>query len=252
MRLQVCEVILTWVCECRASQCHGAVLVGGIHLRRLHGVWHQFVDVGHLQLLEHPADHSTLVENLRELLGHLHHSLHLGDALGLAEDVRIGHRHHVAVALEVFALDRQLGNDVTLALLVQVPAVDAGQYLEHPALAVMQAGVDAGEHCGTLLDQSLSRAHRRARLDVSDLFFCGGHYPLGGVRQPAQEAEKHLAGGIERHGHGDLADVVHTRGRFDLGDLRHVDVLRLAGDLGTLEFDHGGRVVDVRGVQQGT
>ena len=85
--------------------------------------------------------------------------------------------------------------------------------------------MNAGEHRRTLLDQRLSRAHGRARLHVSDLFFAGGHYPLGSVRKPAQKPEKHLAGRVERHGHGDLADVVHTGRTLNLGDLRDLHIL---------------------------
>jgi len=85
------------------------------------------------------AYHRTLVKNLRELRRQLHDRLHLSDTLCLREDVRVADRNHVAVASEVFTFDGQLGNNVTLALLVQMPAVDTSEDVQHTALGVMQA-----------------------------------------------------------------------------------------------------------------
>ncbi len=47
------------------------------------------------------------------------------------------------------------------------------QDLEHALLAVVQTGMDGGEHGSALLDQSLSRAHWCVGIDVGNLLLCG-------------------------------------------------------------------------------
>ena len=251
MGLNVGQLILTRVSEGGSAQCHSGILVCGIHLRRLAGIRDQFVDIGHLQLLEHPVHHSTLIKNLREGLRQLQNRLHLRHALGLREDVRVADGHNIAVALEVFAFDWQLCHHITTLLLVQVPAVQASNDANDSALALVQARVDRGEHHSALLDQRLRGSHRHRRFCVGDLLFGGSHHALCGVSDPAQQLEQHFGRRVERHGHRDLADVVHAGGTLHLGNLSHLDLLTCARDACALQLQHRGRVVDVRSVQQG-
>ena len=251
MGLNVSQLILTRVSEGWSAQCHSGILVCGIHLRRLAGIWYQLVHIRNLQLFEHSIHHSTLIKDCRELCGQLQHRLHLGHALCLRENVGITYRHDVAVALEVFLLDGQLRHHVATLLLVQVPAVQATNDANDSALALMQARVDGREHHSALLDQSLSCANRHSGLRVGNLLFSGGDHTLGRVGDPTQQLEQHLGRWVEGHGHCNLADVVYTGGALHLSNLRHLDLLTCARDAGTLQLQHRGRVVDVRSVQQG-
>ena len=227
MRLDVRKVVLTWISECWASQSHCAVLVCRVQLCGFTSIWHQLIDVWNLQLLEHSTHNSTLVKNLWELRRQLHDRLHLGDTLGLAEDVGVRDGNHVAVATEVLTLNRQLGNDVTLALLVQVPAVDASQDVQDTALGVVQARVDGGEHYRALLNQRLSRTHRHIAVGVCNLFFGGGYHAFGFGRQPTQQLVQHWRRWVEGHGHRNLTDVVHADATLNLGHLSDFNLVGL-------------------------
>ena len=53
----------------------------------------------------------------------------------------------------------------------------------------MKPGMDRREHRGALLNQRLRRPNRCIGLDVSNLLLARRHDPLGGVRQPRQQAK---------------------------------------------------------------
>ena len=110
--------------------------------------------------------------------------------------------------------------------------------------------MDGREHHCALLNQRLRRPDRGVGVDVCNLLLGGRDDPLGGRGEPSQQLEQHCRGRIERHRHGDLADVVYARCAFDLHHLRDVHPLALAADLAALELQHGGGVVDVRRVHQ--
>ena len=243
-------MVLLHVSIGRLANGHGGVLVGQ---RALLGGWnvlHQLGDVWDFDLLEEALFHGLGVVQLGVGVRPLQHGLHLGHALGLAEDVRIRDGNDVGVALKVFALDFQILDYLTLAHLIKVPAVQAAQDLDQTRLRLVQPGVDGRVDRSTLLDQRLRGAHRGVAGHVSDFFLAGGHYPLGGVVQPAQKLKEHRRRWIERHGHGDFADVVHTGCAFYLCNLRHLNLLGLAADLCALELEHRGRVVDMGRIQQ--
>ena len=164
--------------------------------------------------------------------------------------MRVRHRDHVGIAVKIFALDVQLLDDVALVHLVEIPAVDTLQDLEHAGLRIVQSGVNRGEDLRALLDQCLRSTDRHVVASVRDLLFGGGHHAFGGVGEEPHELEQGLARRVEGHRHRDFADIVHARCALDLGDLRHLDVLRLARDLCALELEHRGGVVDVRRVEQ--
>ena len=166
--------------------------------------------------------------------------------------MRVRHRDHVGIAVEVLALDVQLLHHVAPVHLVEIPAVEALQDLENAGLRIVQSGVNRGEHLRALLDQCLRGADRHVVASVRDLLLGGGHHTLGGVGQEPHELEQGLARRVERHWHRDFANVVHARCALDLGDLRHFDVLRLARDLRALELEHRRGVVDVGRVEQRT
>ena len=173
------QMILLNVGKGMATQGHGHILVRSVEFLRLRRVLEDLVDPRHLQLLQEPLFHRPTVVQVGVLLGTSQDGLHLGHPLRLGEDVRVRDRDDIRVAVEVRALDLQVGNHLTLALIVQIPPVQAAQDLQHPALSVMQAGMDGREDRSTLLDQGLGRAHRSIAVDVGDLLFRGRHHALG-------------------------------------------------------------------------
>ena len=250
--LDVRQVILLQIREGILAQRHSDVLVRWCALLGSRGVLEQLVDARDLQLLQEALLDGLAVVQVRCFVSTGQHSLHLGHALRLGEDVGVRHRNHVSRAAEVLWLDLQISNDLTLALVFQVPAVQAAKDLEHSGLRVVQTGVDGGEHRSTLLDQRLSRTHWGVGVDVSDLLFSGGDHATSRFVEVAHQLKQHRRGWVERHGHGDLLDVVHTGSAFDLHDLGDVHLLALAADLGPLELEHGRGVVDVCAVEQST
>ena len=238
--------------KCCTPDSHGRVFLGGVDLDGLGGGGHQLRDVRHLHLLECPLHHRAAVEQIRILVHHGHDRLGLRHALRFGEDVRIRHRNHIGIPIEILALDVQFLHNVALVHLVQVPPVDTLQDLEHTRLRVVQTGVNGREHLRALLDQRLGGAHRGRGAHVGDLFLGGRDHALCGLGQEPHKLEQRLARRVERHRHGDLADVVHTRCAFDLGDLRYLDVLRLARYFRSFELKHRGRVINMRSIKQST
>ena len=98
----------------------------------------------------------------------------------------------------------------------------------------------------------MSRSDWRVGIHLGDFLLGSGHHTLCRVRQEPDELEQHLARWVERHRHSDLANVVNARSTFDLGDLRHLNVLRLSGDFRALDLEHRGGVVNVRSIEQCT
>ena len=133
---------MPWVGKCWLAERHRGVLVCRIQLHWLVGIRHDFVDVGHLQLLEHSAHDSLGVNHPGELFAQRQHGLQLGNTLGFAEDVRIRNGDDVAVLAEVLALDWQLCDHVALAHIVEIPPIDAPKHAQHAALAFVQSSVD--------------------------------------------------------------------------------------------------------------
>ena len=189
--LDVRDVVLLQVGVRRLADRHGRVLVRQGALLRCRHVAQELADVGDLELLEEPLLHRLRVVQVRVLVRPQQHRLHLRHALRLAEDVRVADGNDVGVAVEVVALDVHVLDDVALAHLVEVPPVQPAQDLDQPLLRLVQAGVDGRVDRRALLDQRLGGAHRRVGRDVSDLLFAGGHHPLGGGTEPAQELEEH-------------------------------------------------------------
>ena len=190
--LDVAEVVLLWVGVGSLANGHGHVLVGGVHLDRRGHVDHDFVDAGHLDLFQEALDHHLLVEHLRVVLHDGHDRLSLGHPLRFAEDVGVGHGNHVGHAGKVLALDLQILHDLAALHVVQIPAVDSAQNLEHAALRLVQTGMNGAENGCALLNQRLSGADWGVAVDIGDLFLGGGHHALGGIGQPAQKLEKYL------------------------------------------------------------
>ena len=117
-------------------------------------------------------------------------------------------------------------------------------------MAVVQTAVDGREHCGSLLDQRLGRPNWGVGVDIGDLFLGCGDHALGRLLQKSHQLEQNRAGRVERHGEGDLPDVIHARSAFDLHNLSHIHRLALARYTSALELEHGRGIVDVGGVQK--
>ena len=115
-------------------------------------------------------------------------SLNLRIALALSEDVWIRNRDDVGIALKVFARNFEFLCHLAVRV-IQIPAVQTRDDLEHPRLRGMKPGMDGTEHRGTLLDQGLSRAHWRVARDVSDLLFCCRDDALSCSAKEAHELE---------------------------------------------------------------
>ena len=190
--LNVGNVILLQVCVGGLANQQSGVFVGRSALLWRWCVLQQFVDVGHLHLLEQTLFHGLGVVQLRVLVRTRDDRLDLGHALRLTEDVRVRHWHNVGVLGEVFTGDFQVGNHVALLHLVKVPTVQAAQNLQHTGLRVMHACMDRREHRSALLNQGLCGAHRGVGVDVSNLLFAGGDHALGGCVQPTQQLKQHL------------------------------------------------------------
>ena len=103
--LDVGKVILLDVGVGGLAHSHRHVLVGSVNLDWRRRIDHQFVDTGHLDLLQKALNDHFLVEQLRILLHHRHHSLSLGHALGFGEDVRVRDGNNVRYTRKVFAGD---------------------------------------------------------------------------------------------------------------------------------------------------
>ena len=74
--------------------------------------------------------------------------LNLRVTLSLREDVRVRDGHHIGVALEVLGLDLQVGHHLALALVFQIPAVEAAQDLQDAGLRVVQQWIVGGTTSG--------------------------------------------------------------------------------------------------------
>jgi hypothetical protein len=94
--------------------------------------------------------------------------------------------------------------------------------------ALVQAGVDGGEHHSALLNQRLSRTHRHIA-DLASAIFSSAVVttPLASVVNQPSNWNSTAAWWVEGHGHRNLADVVHTDAAFNLGHLRDFNLVGL-------------------------
>ena len=106
---------------------------------------------------------------MRQRLRALRHGLHLREALGLAEDVRVGHRDHVERAFEVLARRQFLAGVFLQTLVVEVHAVEAVQDAQHARHRVVEACVDRREDDHALLELGKRRADGRVGVAVGDV-----------------------------------------------------------------------------------
>ena len=250
VRLDVREVVLLGEGRDGAAQrgCH--VLVDGVLLLGLHGRGQQLLPVGHLERLKQPLlDLARVVE--RVACGALGHGLHLREALRLAEDVGVAHRHHVKRAVEVLAAGQLLARLVLHHLVAEEPAIEAVQDTQEACHCVVQAAVDRGVDDCALLELGERRADRRVGVVVGDVLHRRADDALAGLDQEAQQLEQHRRRRVVGHGHEQLAHVIDVQAALDLGDLARHRGRALAADLRALELEAAGRVLDVRAVEQG-
>ena len=134
MGLNVAKMVLLGVGIGPLTDSHGHVLVGRVHFDRRGHVNHDFVDSGHLNLLQEALDHHFFVEQLRVVFHDGHNRLGLGHPLGFAEDVGVRNRNNVGHAGKILAFDLQILHNLAAPHVVQIPAVDSAQNLEYPGL----------------------------------------------------------------------------------------------------------------------
>ena len=103
VRLEVSDVVLLGEGDNRSAHRGRDVLVHRVLRRRLQRRDQQVVRVRDAQRLKQTLLDLALVVQLRQRSGALRHGLHLREALRLAEDRRVGHRHDVHRAFEVCA-----------------------------------------------------------------------------------------------------------------------------------------------------
>ena len=189
---------------------------------------------------------------MRQRRATLCNGLDLSKALRLAEDVRVGHRHHIERAFEVLTRGQLLADLVLDVLVVEVHRVEAVQDGEQLSHAVVHARMDGAEHDHALLELSQRCANRRVRVAVGDVFHRRADDALAGVDQEAEQAEQHWVRRRVRQRHDQLADVVRSHAALDLHDLRRLDLKALAALRAALQLEHRLAVADVRRVEQRT
>ena len=102
-----------------------------------------------------------------ERRGALCHRLHLREALRLAEDVRVGHGHHVRGLVEVLARRKLLAQFRFGLLVVEVHAVEAVQDVQEARHGRMEARVNGAEDHHALLEASHRGADRGVGVAVN-------------------------------------------------------------------------------------
>ena len=128
------QLVLVWVRKRGTPNRHRRIFFGGIDLHRLGGGGHQLLHVWYLHLLQRTLDDGTTIEKIGVLVHVGHHRLGLGHPLSLGEYVRIAHRNHIGIAIEVFAADVQLLDHIAHPHFVQIPAIDTLKYLQNTRL----------------------------------------------------------------------------------------------------------------------
>ena len=226
------------------------VLVHRVLLLRLQRWVEQFLRVRHAQRVKQTLFDLTLVVQLRQRSGALRHGLHLREALRLAEDRGVGHRHDVHRAFEVCAGGQHFADLLLHVRVVQIHRVQAVQDAQRARHCAVQTRVDRGEHGHALLDQRERRADWRVRVLVGEVVHRRADHALACVDHKAEQLEQGRRWRVERDRHGQLADVVHVEAALDLFDLRRLDVQRLAAACAALQLEHRRHVLDVRAVHQ--
>ena len=250
VRLEVGDVVLLRKRDDRSAQRGRDVLVDCVLLRWLQCWVEQLLRVRHAQCLKQTLLDLTLVVQLRQCGGALRHGLHLREALRLAEDRGVGHRHDIHRAFEVCAGGQHFADLVLHVGVVQIHRVEAVQDAQRAAHCAVQTRVDRREHGHALLDQGERRADWRVRVLVGQIVHGRADHALACVDHKAEQLEQSRRWRVERDRHGQLAYVVHVEATLDLFDLRRLDVQRLAAACAALQLEHRRDVLDVRAVHQ--
>ena len=104
----------------------------------------------------------------------------------------------------------------------------------------------------SLFNQRHRSADRCTITNLRHMVIGRGNHTLCQAVQITHELRKYGARRVERHGHGQLLDVINTRRALNIADLRNVDLRVLPDDPPALQLEHGRGVVDMGGVQQST
>ena len=173
----------------------------------------------------------------------------MGKTLRFGKNCRVTDWNHVEGAVKIRRINFEAVNLIFDVLFGQVRRVNPVQNLKTPGHRVVQAGVNAREHDHALLDQGHCGADRLVGVLIAQLLKGSLDDTLTGLHQKAQKLKQRRARRVERHWHGDLADVVNHRAAVHLDHFGRLEVDRLP-TRATLELQQGGDVLDVGTIQQ--